>query len=162
MNNITILVASNGHNLKLAKVVDKEIKDLGKNSEIVALVDLNLPLYSSEEQAKAIPEEVSKLTQKLADSDSLVVIAPEYNGLIPPVLNNAIAWMSVAEKDWRKAFNSKPTLIATFSGGGGLHALMAMRQQLSYIGANVLGRQLHTNFGKEVNTDSLRECLKQL
>jgi chromate reductase len=162
MKKLTILVASAGHNLKLANTINTQAQEMGFDSEVVSLVDLKLPLYSSEEQKVGIPDSVSNLTAKLIDSPSHVIVAPEYNGLIPPSLNNAIAWISVADKDWRKAFNGKQTLIATFSGGGGLHALMAMRQQLSYIGANVLGRQIHTNFNKEINLDSLTECLKQL
>jgi NAD(P)H-dependent FMN reductase len=162
MKKLTILVASTGHNLKLANTIDKHAQEMGFESEVVSLVDLKLPLYSSEEQKVGIPESVENLTAKLIDSPSLVIVAPEYNGLIPPSLNNAIAWVSVAGKDWRNAFNGKPTLIATFSGGGGLHALMAMRQQMSYVGANVIGRQLHTNFSKELNLESLTECLKQL
>jgi hypothetical protein len=37
-----------------------------------------------------------------------------------------------------------------------------MRQQLSYLGANVIGRQLHTNYSKELSADSLNGCLSQL
>lgn len=162
MKKLSILLASTGHNLKLANIINEKAKEMGFESEIISLAELNLPLYTSEEQKKGIPDVVATLTQKLIDSTALAVVAPEYNGLIPPTLNNTIAWTSVADKDWRKAFNNKPTLIATFSGGGGLHALMAMRQQLSYIGANVLGRQLHTNFKKELSMDSLEACLDQL
>ena len=70
--------------------------------------------------------------------------------------------MSRSGEDWRDVFNGKSALIATHSGGGGAHVLMAMRHQLSYVGMNVLGRQLLTNYGKQLNDESAIECIKML
>jgi chromate reductase len=162
MKKITILVSSKGKNVELGETIDKAAKSNGFETEVINLVDLNLPLYSSIEEKKEIPEKAKVLTKTITDSNSLVVVAPEYNGSMPPSLNNAIAWISRSGDEWRAAFNGKTVLLATHSGGGGAYVLMAMRQQLSYLGANVLGRQLLTNFGKELNPDSLESCLSQL
>ena len=119
-------------------------------------------MYSEVEEEKGIPQKAKELSDSLSNSEGLIFIAPEYNGSVPPCLNNAICWISRSGKNWREAFNGKTTLIATLSGGGGHHVLMAMRQQLSFLGANVLGRQLLTNYNKELNVDSLNECLAQM
>ncbi|TDJ08100.1 MAG: NADPH-dependent oxidoreductase [Deltaproteobacteria bacterium] len=134
---------------------------LGEKAEIMDLVALELPLYSSITEGN-LPGKVKDLTQKLIASKAMVFVAPEYNGLIPPVLNNAIAWVSRTGDNWRLAFNDKSAVIATHSGGGGAHVLIAMRQQLSYLGMNVIGRQILTNFGKPLNTDSMASVLDQL
>ena len=46
-----------------------------------------------------------------------VICAPEYNGSIPPILSNFIAWLSISGDDFRNLFNGQPIAIATFSGG---------------------------------------------
>jgi len=155
---ISILVSSQGKNMELAK---KFQEYLGEKAEIMDLVALELPLYSSITEGN-LPGKVKDLTQKLIASKAMVFVAPEYNGLIPPVLNNAIAWVSRTGDNWRLAFNGKSAVIATHSGGGGAHVLIAMRQQLSYLGMNVIGRQILTNFGKPLNTDSMASVLDQL
>lgn len=162
MKTITILVASSGNNKKLGNDLEKIALEAGSKVENINLVDLDLPLYSTIKEKEGVPDLAIKLKESIKNANSLIVVAPEYNGSLPPVLNNAIAWVSRAGEDWREAFNGKTALIATHSGGGGLHVLMAMRQQLSYLGMNVLGRQIHTHYKKELSLDSAESCLKQL
>jgi len=162
MKSIAILVASSGNNIKLGNDIALKAKEVGLEVDFINLVDLDMPLYSTVKEKEGVPVQATELKEKIAKATSLVLVAPEYNGSMPPVLNNAIAWVSRTGEDWREAFNGKKALIATHSGSGGLHALMAMRQQLSYLGANVLGRQIHTHYKKEFNPDSAEACLKQL
>lgn len=162
MSNLTILVASKGKNVELGEMIKKSATEKGFNADVINLIDLGLPLYSSIEEEKGIPEKAISLTKTLSEAKAMVVVSPEYNGSMAPAVNNAIAWISRSTEDWREAFNGKPTIIATHSGGGGAHVLMALRQQLSYLGANVIGRQLLTNYGKELNIESLESCLDQV
>jgi chromate reductase len=162
MKKMTILVASSGKNVELGNKVKDYASENGFEVSMINLVELELPLYSTEEEQNGIPQKAKDLTKSLIDADSLVVISPEYNGSMAPSLNNAVAWVSRSSEQWREAFNGKPTVIGTHSGGGGVNVLMAMRQQLSYLGANVIGRQLHTNYSKELSADSLNGCLSQL
>ena len=91
-----------------------------------------------------------------------VICAPEYNGSIPPILTNAIAWLSVQGKDFRSLFNERPIAIASFSGGGCMELLLSMRIQLTHLGALVLGRQLATNKSKIAEDSSINAILNQL
>ncbi|WP_373480916.1 NADPH-dependent FMN reductase [Geminocystis sp.] len=160
---ISILVASNNHNLKLAQQLNQIVSDMGQNSQIIDLVEEDLPLYTPKFQAEyGIPEKIKLLAKTIIDTEGMIFVAPEYNGSIPPTLNNAIAWLSVSGDDWRGCFNGKPAIIATYSGGGGQYVLLAMRNQLSYIGMNVIGRQIITNGNKPLNIDSAKEIVKQL
>jgi NAD(P)H-dependent FMN reductase len=92
----------------------------------------------------------------------MIFISPEYNGSTPPVFTNSLAWVSRTGKEWRGIFNRKTAVIATHSGSGGAHVLMSMRLQLSYLGMNVLGRQILTHYTKELNQETLMDILDQL
>jgi chromate reductase, NAD(P)H dehydrogenase (quinone) len=160
---ISIIVASNNHNLALAYQLNKIVLDMQHTTQIIDLVEEDLPLYTPKFQAQyGIPEKVKLLAQTLINTEAMIFVAPEYNGGIPPTLNNAIAWLSVNGDDWRGCFNGKPAIVATYSGGGGYYVLLAMRNQLSYIGMNVIGRQIITNSNKPLNLDSAKEVIKQL
>ncbi|GAB4308110.1 MAG: NAD(P)H-dependent oxidoreductase [Geminocystis sp.] len=160
---ISIIVASNNKNLELAHQLNKIAIEMGQQTQIIDLIEEDLPLYTPKIQAQSgIPDKVQLLSQTLIKTEGMIFVAPEYNGGIPPILTNAIAWLSVSGDDWRRCFNSKPAMIATHSGGGGQYVLLAMRSQLSYIGMNVVGRQIITNYQKSLNLDSAREVISQL
>ena len=63
---------------------------------------------------------VLDLATRIIDLKAFIIVAPEYNGVMPPVLNNAMAWTSRATKNWRDAFDDKIVALATHSGGGGV------------------------------------------
>lgn len=160
---ISIIVASNNKNLELAHQLNKLAMEMGQVTQIIDLTEEDLPLYTPKVQAQfGIPAQVQSLSQTLINTEGMIFVAPEYNGGIPPVLTNAIAWLSVSGDDWRRCFNGKPAMIATHSGSGGQYVLLAMRSQLSYIGMNVVGRQIITNYQKALNIDSAKEVISQL
>jgi len=158
----TILVASLNENMKLAKKLQEQLNTLGKKSQIVNLVDLNLPLYDSyKEEMNGINKEIFSLIQLMENSDAYILVSPEYNGSIPPVLSNAIAWISRASDDFRKLFNEKVFLLATHSGGDGTGVTQAMRSQLMKLGSIVLSREIITTYEKELNEKSSLKILEQ-
>lgn len=162
MKNILVVAASNQNNLELAKFFVEEIKAQGAEAMLVDLVEEDLPLYTPKNEAEGVPVQATELAKKMENIDGMVFTAPEYNGSIPPTLNNFIAWISRTGKTWREVFNEKKAVIATHSGSGGVNVLNAMRQQLSYVGMNVIGRQIHTHMKKELSKDSLQNVVKQL
>lgn len=162
MSKLSILVTSSGKNLDLGNTLLEMAQKHGHDVNLIDVTSLNLPLYSPAEEKNGIPEAAKELTEKLIQTESMIFVAPEYNGGVPPVFNNAIAWISRSSENWRDAFNEKTAALATHSGGGGNHVLMAMRSQLSFMGMNVLGRQLLTSYQKPLNTESADVVLKQL
>ena len=163
MSKIGILVASSNNNLKLGKQLVEIANELNVETELIDLVDLKLPLYNTiEEKQIGIPENVNLLKEKIFSLNSFIVVAPEYNGVMPPVLNNAIAWVSVATHDWRDAFNEKLVGLATHSGGGGTKVLQAMRIQFQHLGANILAREILTSYEKALNEESAKNMITQL
>ena len=87
--------------------------------------------------------------------------APEYNGSIPPILTNMIAWVSVASKHWRDVFNQKISLVASSSGGGGSNYHNSMKIQLEHLGSVVMHRGILVSSSSPLNVDSAKKILKQ-
>lgn len=155
-----ILSATHGTNLDLAKAFAAEATKQGASAEVVSLPELQLPLYDSL-VSEAGPG-LATLEQALKQHKGLVICAPEYNGSIPPVVTNAIAWLSVSTDDFRALFNGRPVALATHSGGGGNKVALAMRQQLSHLGCTVVGREVVATSQKAANPEAIAALVTQL
>jgi len=163
MSKIGILVASANNNRKLGDKLKELATIQNVETEVINLVDLNLPLYSTvEEEKNGIPDTAKDLAEKILALKAFIIVAPEYNGVMPPVLNNAMAWTSRATESWRDAFNEKIVGLATHSGGGGQKGLQAMRIQFQHLGANILARELLTTYEKPLSEDSAKIMINQL
>ena len=167
MNNKKLLVitASNGENLKLADRFLIAAKKLGYSCQLLDLTESKnyLPIFNPRQNSKdKTPENLKSINNQMESHSHWVICAPEYNGSIPPILTNAIAWLSVQGKDFRSLFNERPIAIASFSGGGCMELLLSMRIQLTHLGALVLGRQLATNKSKIPEDESIKAILNQL
>ncbi len=159
-----ILAASNGHNLTLATHVAQEAELQGHAFHVMDLVDLGLPLYSpaAEVAGGGAHPGVDALAHQLRCLGRLWVCAPEYNGSLPPTLNNALAWLSRSSDDFRELFNGLPVALATHSGGGGQKVLSAMRLQFAHLGCSVLGRELLSTGQKPANPASISAMVAEL
>jgi len=163
MSKIGIIVASATNNRSLGDKIQELAAAKNVDTAVINLVDLNLPLYSTvEEERSGIPDIAKDLAEKILALQSFIIIAPEYNGVMPPVLNNAMAWTSRATESWRDAFNEKVVGLATHSGGGGSKGLQAMRIMFQHLGANVIAREILTTYGKPLSDDSANKMIDQL
>ncbi len=163
MANFLMITATSGTNLELAERFASVARDKGHTADIVDLAEMDLPMFtiarsSDSEQSP----DVSDLTQQMIDADAWIVVAPEYNGSFPPTLNNAIAWLSRDWQNFRKMCTGKPVGLATHSGGGGAHVIMAMRSMFSFIGADVIGRALTSGRNKEANPETIDAMVENL
>ena len=93
--------------------------------------------------------------------DAMIWVAPEYNGGLPPVWSNFLAWISKSGDDFRLAFNGKKAAIMSFSGSGS-NVLPFMRLQLAYLGMTIVGRQLLANYEKPAKSESIDAILDVL
>jgi len=118
-------------------------------------------MYDSEkERQKGIPEAVTELIGEMADAGGYLVVSPEYNYSIPPVLSNFVAWCSRAGDDFRKVFSHKVMQIATHSGSGGADLMLSMRIQFGKLGALIMPREIMTTYEKGLNEESSRKILE--
>ncbi len=161
--NLIIISASNGKNLELSKKFQEKSNELEFTSEILDLTMLDIPLYNPRIYSKDdIPNEVLMLKKRLLKIEKWIICAPEYNGSIPPILSNFIAWLSVSGDDFRNLFNGQPIAIATFSGGAGIELITSLRIQLAHLGGQVVGRHLSSNYSKPADEDTIKDIIKRL
>ena len=160
---IIIISASCGKNLELSKKFQTKCNELQISSEILDLTILDIPLFNPRIHTKEnITSEIIEIKEKLFSTEKWIICAPEYNGSIPPILSNLIAWLSISGDDFRNLFNGQPIAIATFSGGVGLELLMSLRIQLVHLGSQVLGRQLSSSFSKPVDIKTIEDIIQRL
>ena len=136
---------------------------MGHTVEHVSLNACDFPVYTvkREKETDVLPG-LADLVAVLDRGDAWFVFAPEYNGSFPPVLNNAIAWLSRDGNDFRRLFRDRTVALGTHSGGGGQHVIMAMRMQFSYVGCVVIGRSLVANKKKAANPETIEAMLKSM
>ena len=160
---LIIISASSGKNLELAKSFEQKAKVLNLSAEILDLTTLGIPLYNPRIHNKGeIPEEIKIIKERLFKINKWIICAPEYNGSIPPILSNFIAWLSVSGDDFRNLFNGQPIAIATFSGGHGTQLLTSLRIQLVHLGSQVLGRQLLSSYSKPIDMKTIEDIIQRL
>ncbi len=159
---ILIFVASLNENMKLAKNLQEQLNSENLESEIINLVELNLPMYDTlKEQNDGIPTKIHELSEKMNKAEGFIFISPEYNFSLPPVLVNTIAWLSRIGDDFRALFALKKIQLATHSGSGGQDALNAMRTQFTRLNAIVLPREILTTYTKALNLESSQRIISQ-
>lgn len=120
-------------NKALEKALIKRFKRAGAKCTAINLETYDLPLFHGDLDQ---PAGVKKLCAKLRSCDGIVVISPEYNGGLPPVLKNAIDWTSTADITH---FRERYWGIASCTPGP-MSGIMCMRQVnyiLTRLGAHV-------------------------
>ena len=164
MKNILILTATKNSNYDLGKNIS-DLIDKNKYQVILSsFEDINLPLFLASDYEKLKQKhlnDIRKITDFLVEADGLIICSPEYNGSIPPIVTNVIAWISVTTEYWRDAFANKIGLIATSSGGSAIKYNIAMKNQLEHLGMVVIPRMINVTSNNPLNKESASKILKQ-
>ena len=121
--------------------------------------EINKFLKKTSNSTKIVVISKNHPVESILEANSFIFCAPEYNGGVPPVLSNALTWISVQTKDWREAFNNKIALVATHSGGDGFRFLTAFRIQLEYLGVTVYSRSITVSNSKPYDEDKVKKIL---
>ena len=162
MKNILIVSSTSGNNYTLSQEIESVLKTKKINYQLINLDDFSIPLYSPKIENSTDSEGIAVLDKLFQDADSFIFCSPEYNGSIPPILTNVIAWISVKTSNWRGAFNGKSALICTHSGGLGNNLISALRIQLNHLGVIVLPRSISKTDDSSLNKESVSKILDQL
>lgn len=131
------------HNAALLRAA-RELAPAGLDVEIATIA--GIPLYDGDLEAQGIPEPVTRLKDRIADAEGLLLVTPEYNSSMPGVLKNAIDWLSRPPRDIPRVFGDKPVAImgATPGLGGTRLAQAAWLPVLRTLGTRPwFGRQLY-------------------
>lgn len=125
-------------NQTLSKALQKKFKEAGAKTGVIDLAKYDLPLLHLDLPQ---PPDVKKLIRKMKGFDGIVVVSPEYNGSLPPLLKNAIDWTSLEETGH---FTGPVYGIASCTPGP-MSGIMVMRQLqfiLMRLGADLVPRQV--------------------
>jgi chromate reductase, NAD(P)H dehydrogenase (quinone) len=97
-----------------------------------------LPFFNEDVEAAGDPEPVRRLKGAIATSNAVLIATPEYNGVVPGVLVNAIDWAS--RPTGRSVLSNKLVAImgAVLGKSGSVNAQAALRGVLGRIGAIVV------------------------
>ena len=113
-----------------------------------------IPLYNGDvEAADGLPDAVVELKERVAATDGLLLVTPEYNNSLPGVFKNAIDWLSRPDSDIARVFGGRPVgVIGASPGGfGTLLAQTAWLPVLKTLGtAAYFGGRLQVSRAKDV------------
>ncbi|ENO97702.1 NADPH-dependent FMN reductase [Thauera phenylacetica B4P] len=135
---------------RVAQVCAQAVRDAGAEVELVDLDDYPAPLYDGDlEAASGLPEGIVRLQRVLHASDGLLVVNPEYNGSLTPLLKNTLDWCSRPnpadpERSGGKVYAGRAAAVVGSSPGalGGMRVLFHVRDVLGYLGMQVIPQQL--------------------
>jgi NAD(P)H-dependent FMN reductase len=94
-------------------------KSAGEGIAFEAATLHGIPLYDGDvEAASGVPEAAAVLKERVAASDGVLLVTPEYNNGVPGVFKNAIDWLSRPAGDIPRVFGGKPFALVGASPGG--------------------------------------------
>jgi chromate reductase len=141
---------SGSHNVRLAALVAKELALAGAEVNRVSLADYPMPIYDADlAREKGPPLNAVKLKRYMSAHHGVFIASPEYNASIPPLLKNAIDWVSDVREPGEPhlaAYQNRVFALGAASPRrfGGVQSLLALRQILAVgCGALVIPDQIN-------------------
>jgi NAD(P)H-dependent FMN reductase len=98
-----------------------ELAPSGTTLEMASIKEV--PLYDGDVEAAGLPAAVLALKERVAASDGLLLVTPEYNNGVPGVLKNAIDWLSRPAGDIARIFAGLPVGVIGATPGAGATGL---------------------------------------
>jgi NAD(P)H-dependent FMN reductase len=142
-------------NAKLAAVAAYQLVQAGAAVTRISLADFPLPIYDGDLQARSgVPKNAINLKRMMGAHHGVLIVTPEYNGSVPPLVKNTIDWITRVQETNEtrgQVFRGRPFAIAAASQSrlGGSRSLAALRLILSCCQALVIPNQLALSFAGE-------------
>jgi len=146
-------------NVKLAAAAAQELVRAGAEVTRISLGDFPLPIYDGDLQSKSgVPKNAVDLKRMIGIHHGVLIVSPEYNSSLPPLLKNAIDWVSRVQDGHEirgAVFRERAFAIAAASAGrfGGARCLQALRLVLTACHATVVPNQLALSFADQAYDD---------
>ena len=149
-----------------ARLAGEIVRELGQtDAEIthISLADYPLPIYDGDDEANSgVHQNAIRLKRLMAQHHGVVIVSPEYNSSLPPLVKNTIDWVTRVSENGEAlghVFRGRVFAIAAASNGkfGGMRVLMGLRQVLELgCGAQVIPRQMALSFAETAYDDAGR------
>jgi chromate reductase len=147
------------HNVRLAAAAAHQFAQAGAEVTRISLADSPLPIYDGDLQAKSgVPKNAINLKRMIGAHHGVLLVTPEYNSSVPPLLKNTIDWITRVQDTQEvrgQVFRERPFAIAAASESrlGGTRALAALRLILSACQATVIPNQFALSFADQAYDD---------
>lgn len=127
-------------NAKLMSALILKTKAAGAEVQILDLGDYALPLLHADLE---LPAGVERLKADMLSCGGIIMVTPEYNGSLPPLLKNAIDWLSMTGTE---QFKTPLYGIASCTPGpmSGIMVLRELNYILTRVGADVISPHVGT------------------
>lgn len=139
-------------NKMLQDAVDAKLAAAGVTVNSITLKDFEMPIFNQDLEPDNVPEAAGRLADLFRSHDIVFIATPEYNGGLPPLVVNTIAWLS---RQKPSPFRHAVFGIGGVSSGryGTIWAQSHLRDSLSKIGALVVPTLLGTGPDSSVFAD---------
>lgn len=120
-------VRENSQSIKVCRYIEYVLKGFYGNSKvnIIDLAELQIPFWDEEfeNRTKAWDEKWGPVSEQLVLSNGLIIVTPEWGGMVPPMLKNFFLLCGHNE------LGHKPALIVSISSGllGGSYPIAELR-----------------------------------
>jgi chromate reductase len=152
-------VRTGAYSGRTADAAMKELALQGADVTRISLGDYPLPIMDEDlEEAEGIPDNALKLARLFASHDGILIATPEYNGSMPPLLKNAIDWISRVRHDGDRVLRPLPgrvVAICSSSNGhfAGIRSAAHLRAVLAHIQMEVIAAQCSVPNGADAFDD---------
>src|ERR1700726_343598 len=146
-------------NARLAAAAGHEFARAGVEVTRISLGDFPLPIYDGDLQTKSgVPKNAVNLKRMIGAHHGVLVVTPEYNSSVPPLVKNTIDWVTRVQDGQEsrgQVFRGRAFAIAAASESrlGGTRSLAALRLILTACHAIVIPNQLALSFASEAYDD---------
>ena len=146
-------------NARLAAAAAYELAQAGADVTRISLGDFPLPIYDGDLQTRSgVPKNAVDLKRMIGTHHGVLIVTPEYNSSVPPLVKNTIDWISRVQDTHEargQVFRGRAFAIAAASNSrlGGSRAIAALRLILSACQALVIPNQLTVAFAEEAYDD---------
>ena len=137
-----IITASTGKNIILASRIESALHGHQHTVKALNIASPAIPVYTTESENAITENPAVALYTLMKGASGLVIVSPEYNYTMPPVLTSALCWASRINSDFRACFQDKPMILASFSYSGSQNLLIGLRTMMMNLGSIVMGQAL--------------------
>lgn len=135
-------------NAKLAATLVKALSALDCEPSNITLRDYPMPIFDQDlEDRDGPPQAAVELARLFHQHDGVIVVSPEYNTSVTPLVKNTVDWVSRVSSDAAgplAPYRKKVFGLASASPGkfGGIRGLFHLRATLGNCGAFVIPEQV--------------------
>lgn len=130
-------IRKGSYNRLLQQHVGDKLSAAGVSVNAIDLGDFDMPIFNEDLEPDQVPAAAGRLAELWRSHDIVFIASPEYNGGVPPLLVNTLAWLS---RQKPSPFRHAIFGIGGVSSGkyGTIWSLSHLRDSLSKVGCLVV------------------------